>query len=333
MISYVKSHEGKYPTKAIIAKTLFCSMSDIKKAYQELLATGDLVKPNSRRYVLADKHLNSNKLNVVQNKVSMLLRFNKIVLLKIVSTLFFFCCLSLSIDYTFQWLDYTIEAYKAIIFSVFIVGFLNLAFQFIILFINKKAQNGWWKAVNLAIAFVFFVAWLLCLIYSINSTIAGQYNAEIKNTKVVIVENNESNKNKMIIDTLNNSIIDWENEIKFKEQQRTEYLSIMKSLNIDVTNDRNVYNRHNRLIYNRSNEIDALRKEIVTNRLKIQNMLQDSELANIINIETNDIYKWYSNILGISTSIVKFYLNIFLAIIIDIISPLLLGFVFFYRKE
>lgn len=72
----------------------------------------------------------------------------------------------LSVKYTYEWQVYTGDnKFDALLYSLVIVGFSIVVFEFAVLAAKAKHKYAAW----------FFIAWLIVAAYSMQSTVAGQY--------------------------------------------------------------------------------------------------------------------------------------------------------------
>lgn len=249
-----------------------------------------------------------------------------ILLLKVLIGIVGILATILSIYYTFIWFLDKAPIIIGFIISFTMVGFSVSAFEFIIYFKNNK---------NYFVSFIISILWIIVLVFSMSSTIAGQYNQYREKQIKYEIENTDNTY--LYYQELLSQEESIKTDINDKLQERKRYLGILQEFNtaeLMKENKKQVQQYRNSIYY-----IDKDIKQLKSDLLKVQEekkkMLSDNKT--IKNTEKEDFYVWSSRIISkvikISPFIIQFYLNLFPAIFIDIIAPLSFALIIFFKKK
>jgi len=246
-----------------------------------------------------------------------------------------------SIYYSARFLVYTgIKKEFTYILSITYVIFLNIIFECSIGFykkakiikantnkynVKKKNKALYFKSIIMrikayALCIIIFLVWLMLTSYSMLSTVAGQYNALLKN-------NISYSKNKNIdYVSIQIEILKENNNAHKKELEQK--INILSSVdNIDKSY---LYKNTTKKTEERVDKLNQLIKE---NNIKILGLL-DKQDNKKINFNKGSVYEYFSFLLNynIDPVYIQFFLSVFPSIFIDIISPISFA-ILIYRKR
>lgn len=317
IITYSKRNNKRIPTSANIARRFNISKQKALEIYRKFVDEGFL-KRNYAQYKKAE--INKPKKDIILLSIKIIMLFIGIG------------AVSLSIYYTGIWLCEFLPFVLAYLLSLIMVAFSVVAFEVIIILWNNKQHS---------IVFLFSFLWFIVLLFSMTSTVAGQYNQRIKNEKTEIIQNvgiiNKKN--------LYNIYEEEEKEILIsidrKEKELKPFMSILEGFesieDIDV-NERSqyVYWENYEKIKRINNEIEKLRNDLKIIRENKKIFLENEDEAGVIKetvIEYASFYVWLSGIFGVEARFIEFWLSVFPAIFIDIIAPLSIAISMFLRRK
>ncbi len=272
------NHYNKTPSVGWLMKKTNLTKEEVKDIFLELEKEKFLIKNQKNHKYLYQNQNNKNNIKFEQDKF--LILFIKIVML-IVGTI----CTFISSYYTFLWLkDFLINIY-AFLLSFAIVSFSVFIFETIII-LRKNKQK---------IYYVLFILWLIVVVFSMVSTIAGQYNMRVEKW------------NKIVEQESNNIEIEIENKIEELEKQKDFINSQIKEKN----NEKEIY-------FNLLKQFDDLENQISVYKTK----------------RNKDFYSWIGSVFKIDSEVFEFWFSLFPALFIDIISPIAFAiFMFLNKKE
>ena len=246
----------------------------------------------------------------------------KILVLKIIILVIGSIATVMSIIYSMIWFLSMMDFFRAFLLSVCMVGFSVVAFEIIILFVENKQKLP---------AFIFSFLWLIVLLFSMISTIAGQYNQyhEKKKNKE---EESSKNNSYLIFQELNQKELLLTEEIKNRKTERDRIQKLLLEYDEEekiAENERRILN-HRKVIYSLNKEIEKLNADLFKIKDEKKILL---EKENVKEIVETDFYGWVSEIIKINPHIIQFILSIFPAVFIDMIAPLSFAVVLFYRRK
>jgi hypothetical protein len=174
------------------------------------------------------------------------------------------------------------------------------------------------------------VVWFCLTLYSMVSTVAGQYN------QLTQIESTGKIKN---VDFYKNQITAIDAQLMIFEKEKItleEELSLLleRSSSITSTEDKYIYRNTTTKTENR---MDELRKKIKNNNneilllIKEKATLEKSDFNNNM-IDSGSVYNYFSKIVKINPLWIQFILSLFPSIFIDVIAPVSLS-LFIYRKR
>ncbi len=256
--------------------------------------------------------------STIMNKIPKKVNINILLFFKVIAVIVGSIASFLSVYFTYLWLKYTLNDVFSFLLSFSMILFSIIAFQAIILFKTRKKYF---------LVGLFFVLWVIVLLFSMSSTVAGQYN-KLLQTKIEKQKNNIEDNNKIL---LYNEYEEKIKELKIDlESVRKEREKLQEFLNECKMNSKE-YKDLNYRIYLKNTRIDYLRGHIQKMKNKKIELLQNDVKLNVV--KDVSFFDWVSSILNINTNIIQFWLSLFPAVFIDIVAPLSFALVMFLKKE
>jgi len=223
----------------------------------------------------------------------------------------------MSIYYSDNWLREFLNPFRALLLATIMVTFAVSAFELIILFFQRKRYF---------LIFVFSFLWAIVTIFSMVSTVAGQYNARIEKL------NTQYKQEKLVTD----------NDRKYKEytEQKEEYLDRKKILTNDIKQLQNILGQYvtKEMIEENKKQYTNFRwrfyqskKELNQISKKLKNLRKNTNIK-IVKKNSPDFYLWMSRIFRWRADMIQFWLSVFPAMFIDLIAPISFAIVMFVRK-
>jgi hypothetical protein len=221
--------------------------------------------------------------------------------------------------------------------------FSVISFQVIIFIWHEKKQLPsnivWYKWIVFEfkenfLIFIFSILWIIVAVFSMGSTVAGQYNKYILTHKeqIKIKQHEDTTSKELLLEVLKAEENLLLSTIEEKRKYRNHIVSSLEQYNtieLQIENKRNYDNLRSRLTIT-DNEIEALFVKLDETRTSIRTNIQE-----IIYIKDTikDFYEWISFVLNISKDIVQFGFSIIPALFIDIIAPTGVAVALFLKKR
>lgn len=298
-----KRKNNTFPSFNYLEKLFNLTRQDLIKHLKELEKEGYLLKQHNK-YVVKEK-------NKKENNINFIFIFKVFILIiGIISTF-------MSIYYTYIWFLVFLNPVFSILLSISMVGFSVISFESILLFYNRR---------NYFLIVFFSFLWLVVIIFSMTSTLAGQYNKILENQSKNVDLNNDSLI--MIIENIDYQITELQTE---KNNKRVERGKLMEFLgNIKDFEDQN-YKDLNYRIYLKNNDLKSIDEKLtILNNKKIK-LLEENKI-DFGKKQELDFYQWLSNILKVEKFVLQFFLSLFPALFIDIISSISFGLIMFLKN-
>lgn len=310
-IKEYKQLNNKMPTVEYLSTKLNISINEIMLELQKLEQQG---------YLKLNKYESNKKLKISQKskkkktgKLYFDIEYLKILCIKILMFIVGIKTTIMSIYYTYIYFLYDMGK-LALIWSLALVFFNILSFQLI------KIYNE----LNKLMKFTFIVAWIVVVLFSMGTSIAGQYNLYFNKKKFVENENIQIKNSK----TMYNSYIEQIKNLKIDlESKRIERDKLVLSLNSILDINSKEYESLNSLIYRKNLSVINLNDkitELINKKDKI--LLSD---VNVTQDQKLDYFEWLSNRLYLGSEFLRFLQYVFLAMFIDIIGPLSFNVILF----
>lgn len=234
----------------------------------------------------------------------------------------------ISIYYSTIWLIEFLPLIFAIILSAIMVGFAVLSFETAIIFNEKKG----FKKYPIIVCFIFL--WGIVSIFSIMSTVGGQYNKNVKNLQ----KYEEQAPGRVEWTGLQNKKNDIEQIIKDKREQISNFKSLQGSMNDLESRKKNsrVWGDTNWQIKVASKELSKALEEKENIRIEEKEILK--KYPNILSGDGKlkkipDFYSWVSEIFKTDRDKMQFFLSLIPAVFCDIICSIGIAVFLFLKEE
>jgi len=251
----------------------------------------------------------------------------------------------LSCYYTSVWLFEWLPTFLAIFLSFIMILFAVLAFQVIIIIWQDKEHPDphikWYRWILFEtkqnfLAVVFAILWLIVTMFSMGSTVAGQYNQYAKDlrVKMEVRETKDVSADKMILENLQKQEKTLSEAVDEKRRYREHIVSSLEqytTIQAQTDNQKEYLSLRYRLT-NADKELDVAMKQLADTRGEIQSTIKEVKaIGNVV--EVKDFYEWLSGIFNVSKDLVQFLASIFPAIFIDVIAPTGVAIALFLKKR
>jgi len=330
IISYFKKFH-KVPSMSLVTDK-FKYGKDKAFLYYRTLQERGFLKRNYANYQVEEKKLEIPVIPEEEKKEKKEISFISpfiIFLIRICMGIIGIGASVLSIYYTGIWLNETLPVILAFSLSTFMILFSVMCFEVVIIF--------WKRKLKVLIPF-FIILWLIVIVFSMTSTVAGQYNQRIKN------ENENKSNNFEKIKKKNESVIynkeerDLEKRIIRKEGTLEAANDILNSFDMEKKEEFiKEYNDAYWKMKNEEKELNSLYKKLELKREEIKKFnaeeVTEVGMSEETEIQSASFYVWVSTILKIEPIFIQFWLSTFPAIFIDIIASLGLAVSMFLKKE
>jgi DNA-binding transcriptional regulator YhcF (GntR family) len=320
ILVYQKNNRGKLPTLNNIARKFEIDINQARNIYRLLVKKGFL-KRNRSRYKIEDKEKIKEKIKSKQRNDVV------VIIIKIIMAIVGIGAICLSIFYTGIWLDEFLPTPLAYILSCIMIAFSVIAFETMIIFWNNKEYPA---------IILFSVLWFIVLIFSMISTVAGQYNQRLINTITETKKNVEVTHKKMSYDIYNQEENDILDSIKRKEKELNSFQIMMSDFKTaeDQKNSEWLYWDINEKIKKTNTDIEILRKELKEIRsVKKEFLKKEVKAGVVIDIKKDSFYTWIGGLFNIESRYIEFWMSIFPAIFIDLIAPLAIAVSMFLKRK
>jgi hypothetical protein len=241
--------------------------------------------------------------------------------------------LILSLYNTYIWQRELSPPFLAGVLSAIVVVFSVFAFEIVLLFVSKEITDKWWRWL---VSLIFGILWSIVAIFSITSTIAGQYNQHVSKLVTTAKENLTVTANQEQWALLEEKKTQINDQIAGKKTQLSDYKSILVTTDEKDPKNKGTINdtRWHIVLVNR--DIDKLNKDLTATIAQQQEALNknpEGTSANTIVEKTLNFYTWVATILGKDENTIQFWMNLFPAVFVDIIAPMALAIALFLKRR
>jgi len=252
-----------------------------------------------------------------------------LIVLRVVMTVIVVGAVSLSIYYTAIWLMDFLPPLLAIVLSSVMVLFSCMAFEIVIL-LGRSRQR--------ILASVFLILWAVVLVFSMVSTVAGQYNQRIHNEVVATAKGSQMTYKRALYESYQAEEENLQKQIDDKMEQRTSYQKLLSQFDTleKQQEDRKIFNDLTWRIAVVDREVQKLNEQLSVIREKVRSSLEGETKEGLTQdtvVVHQSFYVWIGTVLGASPIHVEFWLSVFPAVFIDIIAPFALAFVLFVQRR
>jgi len=230
----------------------------------------------------------------------------------------------ISIYFSRLWLDSFLSPGKSLLLATVMVLYATVAPQVTIIFLSRK------RAGSVVVGSGMLATALLVTVFSMISTVAGQYDAFTVNSVETAVEVTDEATRAAEWDLLQTEERELVDRIADKQEEIDTIQKILAEF--DTLEERTEANgayyvttRNDLARLNR--ELEALRDQLSGVRSGIREALASGEAGYLEETrpERRDFYQWVSGIVGLSADRVQFWLAVFPAVFVDVIAPLALA--------
>jgi hypothetical protein len=320
-------HYKKFPKISWLAERIELTEYSTVKLLRHLVDIGYLSRNYNQYTIRTDK---PETKQMGRNRITDFQYSNTpIVIIRIIMAIVGTGATFMSIYYTNKWLADFLPAALSLLLSTIMILFSISAFETIVIFVRRRAYY---------IIAVFSILWLIVLTFSMVSTIAGQYNSRIDSVILWTEENSDTIHQKLILDSYNSS----EAEILLRiDDKRKELNSLQIILSeFDTLEERKEDWRFYWSTKNQMDDVNShlekLREELNAERRRKVELLESQTEAGLVNettIEVKSFYAWLSEIVRGNPQMIEFWLSVFPAVFIDLISPLALAVAMFLKRK
>jgi hypothetical protein len=274
------------------------------------------------------------------------------VIVDIINLIVGIVAITISIYYSFKWLEYVgtpfiISASLALTYVLFInivfesaIGLIKQAYTIHKNALKIKTNNPglykrarFMKLKRIVIGYFILLVWFFLTIYSILSTVAGQYN------QLIFVETQQINTDAKDTDFYKDQIIAINEQIELLKNENklfNEEIKILvnRSSSIESIEDKFKYRNTTKKTETRT---DLLRKNITENNKKISSLIEkksglQKEDYSDFKVNKGNVYNYFAKLTRLEPLYIQFILSLFPSMFIDIISPVSLA-IFLFRKR
>lgn len=238
--------------------------------------------------------------------------------------------IGVSTYYTSVWFLEYLPAFLAVFLALIMVFFSTMAFEVVIVVL--KAEQ-WFMAVGFSILFI------VVLLFSMMSTIAGQYNQRLQVENAAIQESSDVVQARAAYELLVKQEKQIVEQIEGQKSLRKVYQGIFDSYDAAKREaDLKGYNEVRA-------QIDKVDKSLLSLNAKLMDV-QAQELAYLekqkgpgtiaeTSVKTASFFVWVAGLFDnkIKADMIQFYFSVFPAVFVDLIAPFSLAFAFFQRGE
>ena len=335
-IKVFNSENNRIPKLDEIAIQFKISKEKAISIYQKLKKDKFLFLNRTRYLKSDDIQEEKNIKEKVKDKVKEYFTDIPLLIIKTCMAIIGIGAIILSVYYTGIWLMDFLVWWLAFLLSTIMVLFSVIAFEvIIIMFVNGK------QYIPLCILFVGL--WLVVLIFSMTSTVAGQYNTRMK----TMIQNVKDNSTVIIQRETYNLLLEEEKDIvkriENKEREREPFMLIMEKYKSPEDREKFKWEYWDayKKVENVNKSIEKLYIMLVEKRKEKKEYLiikSENEKDSVGAIaetteESKSFYIWVSDILQVDAKYIEFWLSIFPAVFIDIIAPLSIAISMFLKRK
>lgn len=204
---------------------------------------------------------------------------------------------------------------------------------------TKLDKKDYFKAKKYVLGGLLMFSWFILSIYSMVSTVAGQYDQLVKAEDTRTNKDYTINNDETILNNYNEDIKNLQQE---KEDLRIELNPLLKR-NATVENMDTAANYKSTLSHN-EDRISEIRKRTTEINNKIREIsMQKNDLLkvnkslsqNSFKVNFGSIYNYFAHLMNnkVQPIIIQFFLAIYPSIFVDIISPVSFSIYIYNRKE
>lgn len=235
----------------------------------------------------------------------------------------------MSAYYTQIWQAETLTVFWSWFLSLIIIGFASAAFLTLIGLITKSIYS---KFSTWLLAGIFLLLWLICLIYSIQVTVAGRYNQYKDIMNKNNISQNVLNVNNIKIANILDSIETLKNDRSTNQIRLNTLLMQAK----DIQNGKEIKGETwltiQSRILNVQDILASISKKLESKNIEYEKILSESKVSD--NELKFGFYDWAAKVYKTDRSNIEWIFILFPSLFLDIASPIALAvFMFLGRKK
>lgn len=236
----------------------------------------------------------------------------------------------MSAYYTQIWQHETLNIFWSWFLSLIMIGFASAAFLTLIGLLTKSIYS---KFSTWLLSGIFFILWIICLIYSIQVTVAGRYAQYQEIIAKDKVQENISNINKVKIDNILDSINSLKKDRTNSLQRLNTLLEQQGYIQIGMDSKGETWEGINKKINNIQKDIDNINKNIENKNIEYEKILGSGDI-----ISQNELkfgfYDWAAKVYKTDRRNIEWIFMLFPSLFLDVASPIALAvFMFLGRKK
>jgi hypothetical protein len=234
----------------------------------------------------------------------------------------------MSAYYTQIWLNENLNTFLSWFLSILMISFSSIAFLTLIALIKGSISRHWSRWI---IALLFFILWIITTIFSISSTIAGQYNRYMTIRNNISIEQTENTllQNKLVL--LKENRFDAETRRNDLRKRLNTLLLQADTIQLGIEVKGETWMSIQSRILSTNEIIKELDSKIEQYRIDEVKILERSPI--ISNETTYAFYTWIAKVFSKDKEMIQFWMMIFPSLFLDILSPAALSVFMFLGKK
>lgn len=308
IIDYYKRYKT-FPTSTWLSEKLEINKGKLKEMLDKL-CENKLLNKHQNKYYIPDIEFFVTKTkkqikikNILKNGIS-----ENIVRL----IMFVVSCAAIyiSIYYSNFWLSNFLSPFNSLVLASTMIIYATFAPQGAILLFSK----GMYKA-----GFAIIFTGVIVILFSIISTVAGQYNVRLSDYQAEELKNNQVEINLTTLELLQSEEQSLIESIKRIYDEIKIHQEMMSQFSKEDTESIE-YKIEMWKILEGEKSIQEKEKALTETRTEIKEFLK-SDIIQLKVKENSDFYTWIGSIFNIDKKLIEFWLYMFPAIFVDIIAP------------
>jgi len=243
----------------------------------------------------------------------------------------------ISVYYTTVWLFEFLPWAFALLLSTIMVGFAIAAFETIILLMSGQVTES--RIAKIVMSVGFLILFIIVSLFSIMSTVAGQYNKYVANLRIETKKGDSSSNANYIL--LKEEKSDLRTRLTGYRKQANNFSQILSGMTKvkDLEEKSSIWKNTqyrlylaNKNIKHIGNRLNQIRRE---EKILIKKGQESGSILVGVSTEKTipNFYGWLSSIFKIGTDKIQFIMSLFPAIFVDVISPVGIGLALFLRNK
>lgn len=238
--------------------------------------------------------------------------------------------IGMSVYYTSIWFFEYLPPSLAILLSTIMVTFSTMAFEVVLHLVEMRRR---------ILAAGFLILFVMVLLFSMMSTVAGQYNKQVEVRRELIEETSQGAYSKVAYEALLDQERRIEDQIRNQDSLRSVHQKLFESYDaigkvIDPEGFADAQEQLNKI----DNTIAQLLQQLSVKQSERTTFLSKAGVVGVTpdsSIEAPSFYVWVASLVGREdrVDLVQFWISVFPAVFIDLIAPFSLAFALFKQKR